>query len=800
MDTEVNYQVVFTGRLRKGYEPAAVKQTLAQRLRLSPEKVERLFANGQTVLKQTSSQAQAKRIVMQLAAAGAIATITPGNSDAAVVAPPADKGAEKPADEKPLRAERPLPKFTPFRPMALFKPTLLAVAGIELLLGAVYAGLIAVLLGGVILPSLTTTWGGQLTGAPLAGLALQVALFLLATLTLLIVLKPLLALRASRHRGIIIGEAQEPDLHAFIADVCERIDAPPPSRIRLFNEATMRTAYHRGPLGFLRNEAVLTIGVPLIAGLNASQLAALVAQSLNRYRRPHLPRATAILLGANGWLQRAAYRDDPLEALVRRWHDEGRLGDGLHGVLQRFFAAGRALVRARLRLSQALGRHLIHRTVAEGDKAALAFAGTEGFVHMLEQSRLLAHAGDSVLPGLKAQWEAQGELPDNLVQLIVLHSRQYPVNMPQKLRAEQEQEKAAIGDILPSDNQRLTRVARQPVQGAYYCLSPAAVLFRNYAKLTRTMTLRFYHHRLQLPLNPYQLKPVTARGSLEQQLEQQLARSFRGLYADFLPLRLRQQVRELKDEEKARQQWQVATARIASEIERGRLARNQFEESERAHIDSALREEMQLAGLGARWDGQRLKGGELDAVHQQARDAEDEHAQAVKSLTQYLKAHAMRLAAALALLETAGTLPQAIRELRQEVHLLLSVLERIEHVHEQLRQLALHAILLESLLSYESLKGSQRLTDRTEQHAADCQHLVTAIGVALKSAPYPFANGNSRSMMEFVLQEATGEAGARGDFDRAHDTVKRLGLVQRRMLARLAAIGEQAEKALGLQQ
>jgi len=794
MDTRINYQVIFTGQLRKGHEPASVKKALSQRLQLSPEKVERLFANGQTVLKKTPSEQEAKRIVMQLAATGAIATVVPEGTQA----PPRAKAKAAPAAKDEAVASQPLPRYAPFRNKLLLKPMFYAVASIEVLLGVVYVGLILGLLGGVIGPSLFTTWAGEMLHSPLLGLPLQLITFVLGTLALLIVLKPLLLLRASRHRGIVISAEQEPDFHAFIEDVCERIDAPVPSEIRLYNEASVRTAYYLGPLGFFRNEPVLTIGVPLVAGLNASQLAGLIALSLNRYRRPNAPRAMAILLATNGWLQRAVYEDDPIEAVVRRWHKEGRLGDGIFRLLERFFGAGRKLVSWRMAISRRFGRRLIHRSVAEGDKMALAFSGSEGFIRLLDQTSLLDFTSKNVLPKLTAQWESKGELPDNLVQMVVLRARQYPTTLPQKLRKQQEQQKAAIGDILPSDTQRLERVAHQPIMAAYYCLSPAVILFRNYAKLTHTMTLRFYHHRLQLPVSPYNLRQIAPKGSMEHQLQQHLDRYFQQLYADFLPLKLRQRMRGLNSGAEMQKQWQVAMARIRSEYERAKMTRQRFDDSEADLVVAVSHEEMQLAGIGQLWHEEKLKGHELEAVHQGARDAENEHEQAAHSLEQYLKAHAMRLGAALAILDQSEQLPQGLAALKPEARLLVSVLERIDNVHDQLRELWLSTIMLETLLSYQPLKKRPKLNDRIEQRSADNKHLVTAIGVALKSAVYPFANGEAVPLMRYVLQESDTDETPRANFDRGSDTVKRLALVQRRAIVRLVDIAVQVEKGIDL--
>jgi hypothetical protein len=110
----------------------------------------------------------------------------------------------------------------------------------------------------------------------------------------------------------------------------------------------------------------------------------------------------------------------------------------------------------------------------------------------------------------------------------------------------------------------------------------------------------------------------------------------------------------------------------------------------------------------------------------------------------------------------------------------------------------LHTVLLENLLSYSTVKRQQKLGDRIEQHADDCRHLITAIGVALKSAHYPFANGETQPLMAYVLQESLQDETPQGDFDRGNDTVTRLALVQRRAVVQLAGIATQVEQALGL--
>lgn len=787
METPVHYQVVFSGRVRDGYTVADVKRNLAQRLKLPREKVERLFAGGRAVLKQTHSQEEAKRIVMQLAGTGALATIVKSHGGAAR-ATATDKPSPAASDNSQEKAT--LKNFSPLRVKMLLKPVLYLTATIEVLLGLLYAGLILVIIGGVLIPALTSSFLGQYVSSPLLALPLQIVVIVLAGLFLLMLLKPLLALRIETHQGVPLAAEEEPDLYAFIEDVCEQIGAPTPTEIRLYNDADLKTAYHRGPLGFLQNRTVLSIGVPLIAGMNCSQMAALIARSLNRYRHKFAPRATAILLAVHDWLQRAAYGQDIVDRTLQRWHEEGRLGEGMFRALQWLVVPSRKMVTWRLRLSRILERGVVHRIVAEADKKALAFTGTDGFIRLLDQNSLLAFAGKNLQPGLAAQWQDKGVLPNNLVRMMVLRSRQYPVSMPQKLRALQEQQKAAIGDIIPSDNQRLKRIGQKPIYAAGYCLSPAATLFRNYSKLTRQMTLLYYHHHLHLPVSPYRLQKVSGKGSMDKLLQQRLDAYLRKLYVDFVPLRLRLRMHDVGNLADAKSQWSAGKATGSAEYNEAKQAKVHFDEAEAALVDMATLEAIYLAGVWRQWGEVKLKNDELEEVHQSARDSESDYTQAVQKLEQYLKPYGMRLGAALAAI--GGNSP-----LKQETQLLLSTLELIENVHAQLRELKLHTLLLETLLSLQTNSRQQKLDDSIEQHAADVQRLARAIGFSLKSAPYPFSDRKADKLMTFVQQNTLTEASPRGDFDRGNDIVEKLSLVHRRALARLIEIAVKVEKGLG---
>lgn len=812
-NSSARYQVVFSGRLRKGCTAEQVKRNLAKRLQLPLEKVEQLFAAGRAVLKQTASLDEAKRVVLQLAATGAIATIeqqgaaTPAKKKPAAPAAkksppaskkpaPAPKAAASPratASAPPASATRP---FVPLRSGFLLKPLLLLGATRELLFNLLHLALILGLLGVLIFPSMGTDVLGQYLTSPLLVIA-QLAVLLLAGLLLLFLLKPLVALFHLEQGGVPLGEDQEPDLYAFVEKVCERIGAPMPAEIRLLEDATIRVAYQHGPQGWMENRTVLTLGVPLIAGLNCSQLTALLARHLSPYRNKTFPRAAAIMLHGHEWLQRTVDGEDIVDRTLKRWHEETRLGDGLYRVLQLLLGPSRHMVGWRLRLSRALDRRVVHRLAADADRLALAFSGSEGFIRLVDQVNLLAFVGDNLLSNLETQWRSKGTLPGNLVQLMVMRSRQLPVYTPQKLRLLEEQQKATTGNILPSEQQRLQPLGNTAVTPGDSCLSPAAVLFHHYSKLTRTMTLRYYHHRLRLPVSPFQLQQVSGKQSLEAMQQQRLDSYFHQLYVDFLPLKLISRVRDIRALAEAKQAWALGVARCQSEYEQAKAAKAHFAKAESALVATSTREAIHLAGVWRQWGESKLNSSVMDAVHQNARDSERIHQQALHGLEQHIKAYALHLSAVLAALHHAGDkLPDAAA-LKQEVQLLLATLEVIENAQIQLRELKLQTLLLETLLSLRSSGRNTKLNDHIETQAEDVQHFTRAIGFALKNAPYPFADRKSDQLMKYVLQNALTEESAEGIFDRGRDTVEVLAQVQRRALVRLITIADQVEKSMG---
>lgn len=779
MDTATQYNVVFSGAIREGFERKQVALTLAQKLRLNAEQVKRLFDGAEHTLKRTATAEDAQRVVEKLAQMGAVAHVEPPAAPATRPAPP-----PQPVDEA-------LAPFSPLKSDVLFKPLLYLAVGAEMILTAIYF-IVLLAFGNYTYFSL---WAPPNSEYTLLILMVQLLCIPPLTVVLLLLAKPLLSLRSRPYRGILIHDEQEPDLCMFVADVCERLAVPSPAEIRFNNDVAI-VVHHRGLMGFWRNEYVLTIGVPLLASLKTNQLAALLAREMLCFRNRQAPRAAFLLMAVNRWLHVALHREDSFDLALKRWLELGRLSASTVEKLQGLIALTRRLMQPRQLLSRILDRKLVHTIVAIADEEAFALAGREGLSQALEQQRLIAHTAEDLIPRLQKQWDDKGVLPDDMVQLTLLRARQFPVTIHAQLRQEQEQTKAALHDIIPADSQRINRLGAELSQPGYACVSPALTLVRYFAKLATTMTVRYYHNRLNLPITPNKLIHPLVKGSAEEQLQSALNSYFNGVLHLMQPLNLQTLTDKIADKSAAHKQWREAMQRIRADLAQAKHDFKVNSTLEKQLTDNSMREALYRAELWRKMGEHKMKKEDFELFLQQCRDMENEYEQTLKKVNVHQQFYAQRLAAALAMLQPPEELEDSDHRY-MEIVMLLTVYSRIETVLPKLRELKLFTSLLNILLSYQNSDRASALRDRIDEEAADIRQLLASIKLALKDVPNPFpAPRGGKVLTDYLLLEAFSEETPEGDFDRGNDIVNRLALIQKKILARLIEFAAEAEQNL----
>ena len=158
--------------------------------------------------------------------------------------------------------------------------------------------------------------------------------------------KPILARPPARQEPLPIDAEAEPILFAFIDEICRQVRAPRPRRVQVDCTVNASAGLMRGPFNVLRGDLVLTIGLPLVAGLSIRELAGVLAHEFGHFAQGGGLRLTATVRGVNAWFGRVVYERDEWDVTVGAMVERGRLASG-----------GRRSHRARGCLGVAPGAH-----------------------------------------------------------------------------------------------------------------------------------------------------------------------------------------------------------------------------------------------------------------------------------------------------------------------------------------------------------------------------------------------------------------------------------------------------------
>src|ERR1041384_5100976 len=105
----------------------------------------------------------------------------------------------------------------------------------------------------------------------------------IGSILLLFMFKPLFARRAEENIPYSLEHAEAPLLFQLIGQVCRAIGAPIPSRVDLDCSINAAASFRKGFGSFFSNDIMLTLGLPLVAGLTIQQFAGLLAHEFGHF-------------------------------------------------------------------------------------------------------------------------------------------------------------------------------------------------------------------------------------------------------------------------------------------------------------------------------------------------------------------------------------------------------------------------------------------------------------------------------------------------------------------------------------
>lgn len=324
-------------------------------------------------------------------------------------------------------------------------------------------------------------------------LFLYIAPLLIGGIMLFFMVKPLFARRTRKQKLRTLEFGEEPLLFTLVSCVAEAVGAPEPKRIDIDGQVNASASFGSLIGMLVGGDLVLTIGLPLAAGLTIEELAGVIAHELGHFTQGMGMRLSYIVRSINAWFARIVFEgDDWDEALARSCEDTDiRIAIILYAAVLCIWLT-RAVFWMLMVIGHALSCFLTRQMEFDADRNEARLAGADTFAETSRKILLLQLASNSAYGLASLSWYKKERVPDDLSALILRISERIPEKDFRKIEKDLKKGKTSFFDTHPSDAERLASVRQEDAPGIFHLEGRATRLFQNFEKLSRAVTLKFY--------------------------------------------------------------------------------------------------------------------------------------------------------------------------------------------------------------------------------------------------------------------------------------------------------------------
>ncbi len=379
----------------------------------------------------------------------------------------------------------------------LYTTGLAIVAFAMVLLPLIYVGLIAFTAWGVLWHLQHDTWllGGS--GGHVWRFIAYVGPAIAGGILIFFMVKPFFAKRPKAKELLSLNAADEALLFGFVNKICSMVGAPAPCRIDVDCEVNA-SARLRG--GFLSRELVLTVGLPLVSGLDMRQFAGVLAHEFGHFAQGAGMRLTYVIRHINLWFARVVYeRDDWDLKLDKSAHDSDfRIGIVLH-LARGCIWLSRRILWLLMHAGTAISCFMLRQMEYDADSYEAKIAGSDTFESTALRLRELGLATQRAYETLRQSWAGK-RVPNDLPLLIAHYAGSLPANVREKISSTTAAGKTSWFDTHPCDADRVRHARQLDQPGVFRLNEPATALFHSFADVCQRVTRQHYENDLELDL------------------------------------------------------------------------------------------------------------------------------------------------------------------------------------------------------------------------------------------------------------------------------------------------------------
>ncbi len=319
-------------------------------------------------------------------------------------------------------------------------------------------------------------------------LLLYVTPLVVSSLLIVFMVKPIFVSLPQDDEQPPLEPEKEPILFAFVRRLCTTMGAPIPSVIAINNEVNASAGPRSGLFSLLRKDLKLTIGLPLVAGLNANQFAGVLAHEFGHFSQLSGMTLTYLIRSINFWFYRVVYERDRVDL----WLDEQI--EGTEGWMQVTLMLGKGGVWISRRVlwllmitGSAISNFMLRQMEFDADSYEAKLVGGSTFASTAKELIKLSASADLAIQDQRSYW-ANGKLCGDHSRLVSHHHTKQNKQLEQVAQEHISTSKTKFFDTHPCDMQRIQQAHQHGQNRVFNIDMPATVLFRDFKELSENHT------------------------------------------------------------------------------------------------------------------------------------------------------------------------------------------------------------------------------------------------------------------------------------------------------------------------
>ncbi|WP_231742600.1 M48 family metalloprotease [Stieleria varia] len=308
--------------------------------------------------------------------------------------------------------------------------------------------------------------------------------------------------RAQRKRSLT--KASEPDLFELVDHICGVTRSPKPKRIDIDYDVNASASLRNGFWSLFRQDLVLTIGAPLIAGMNLRQLTGVLAHEFGHFAQGGGMKSVYVIRMINSWFARVVYQRDQLDEQLDSAIENGDWRISMILLVGKLFVyLSRMILWLFMMIAHAVSCIMMQQMEYDADRYEAFVSGSDYFAetHKRILQLSLGQQGTikAVIEGLESR-HLLGDLP----KLTSSFAEQVSARDLQKMDKANE-ESTGLLSTHPSHTSRIKAAKKLNAPGMFHIERPAREVFRNFEGLCQGASVDFYRNEFGVLVKPEQL-------------------------------------------------------------------------------------------------------------------------------------------------------------------------------------------------------------------------------------------------------------------------------------------------------